>query len=222
MKKIRKLTVLIMAMLLFASVPVTAHAGVTANVTKIIKYLRAGKIYQADKIAQKLPKEYAPEKCISTMTKAQKKAYRKIIKRHVKYDADGYPSTGYYLTDIDNDGSAELIVHKGAYMFARYYFYTYKKEKVIKLGNFYNRLAVLSACPNRTGVLLMWVHEGVRNVVFLTIKNGKIHRESLATWTPNRSFTSLKHADVDLNYPWMEEYNVSVQGNKIVDWADLK
>lgn len=60
-----------------------------------------------------------------------KKAYRKIVKSYNTDNSLGKKYiSGYYLTDIDNDSVAELIVRAGSSEADdRFYVYDWKKRK---------------------------------------------------------------------------------------------
>lgn len=72
------------------------------------------------------------EKCVKKMPAKIKKAYRKIVKSYNTDNSLGKKYiSGYYLTDIDNDSVAELIVRAGSSEAdARFYVYDWKKGKL--------------------------------------------------------------------------------------------
>lgn len=107
------------------------------NMSQVLKYYGQKKYKKAQRYNKKLSK-YAEEPCVRSMTRGMKKEYLKIVKRHnkdAKEPAIDYHVMAYYLTDIDNNGNAELIVQAGETMAdARFHIYRYEYGHAKKLG----------------------------------------------------------------------------------------
>ena len=107
-------------LLTFAVLAAIPAKGVQAanngkQMEKAITSYKAGKYKAAKKYSKKLPVK-ANEACVKKMPKAMKKAYKKVVKSY-KISGDVHMSAymwGYYLTDIDNDKKAELLVQYGS------------------------------------------------------------------------------------------------------------
>ena len=127
--------VLILAVSLLCNFSLSVQAATAKsdgqNMEKLLKYYGKNKISKAKKYNKKL-NAYAKEACVKKMSSKMKKAYKKIVK---KWPVDAPTGTdylwGYYLTDIDNDKKADLLVQVGTCEAdARTHVYKYKNGKV--------------------------------------------------------------------------------------------
>ncbi len=152
-----------------------------AQMEKVLKYYKAKEYTKAQKASKKLPSA-AKEKCISNMSKNMKKVYRKKIKSYVsKYgidiDVENYGTYvwDYFLTDLDNDGKAELLIQYGSCEAdVRFAAFKYKSGKAKKIGTMSCAHAVFSAYPNHKGFVIMSGHMGYESVRVVKISNGKL------------------------------------------------
>lgn len=181
MKKVfQKLVVLVLTMsFLFCasfSVQAASERSDGKNMERVLKYYKQGKYSKAKKYNRKLSKN-AKEACVKKMSSKMKKAYRKIVKKW-PVENDWYSDEdylwGYYLTDIDNDKKAELLVEIGTCEAdVRVLVYKYKGGKAVRIGKFYTGHSALYAYPNHKGIVLGWGHMGVESFSVVTIKNKK-------------------------------------------------
>ena len=143
MKKSIRILAAVVAVILFfnglannVNVFAASVSSDTKNIEKVLKYYKKGQYKKAQKYNKKLSK-IVKEKCVKKMPAKIKKAYRKIVKSYNTDNSLGKKYiSGYYLTDIDNDSVAELIVRAGSSEAdARFYVYDWKKGKIKKIGS---------------------------------------------------------------------------------------
>lgn len=85
-----------------------------ASTESVIELIKKGDYAGARAMTKQLP-AYANEKCVTTMPYNIRKAYYGILLRQTMYSEaykDSYLN-GYYFTDIDKDGTAELLMKTG-------------------------------------------------------------------------------------------------------------
>lgn len=201
MRIFRKLMVFCLcAALLFSSTvkPVSASEKSDGyNMSQVLKYYGQKKYKKAQRYNKKLSK-YAKESCVQSMTPGMKKEYLKIVKKHnkdAKEPAIDYHVMAYYLTDIDNDGNAELIVKAGETIAdAKFYIYRYKDGAAKKIGTFGAYHLDAYAYPQHQGVIFyggVWQSE---DITLTTIKNKKLHNVRIGTREHTTSFFYLRCA----------------------------
>ncbi|MDO4632670.1 MAG: hypothetical protein Q4B01_02305 [Eubacteriales bacterium] len=152
-----------------------------ARMKKVLKYFKAGNYELAEQYGSSLPK-YASEKCVKNMPAKMKKAYRKVLKSYkpkVAYtigESKFYNSVmAYYLTDVDNDGKAELMITYGSGVNANFYIYRYTSGKAVKVYDGYissNR--TLHAYPKHKGFIYHDAIQGGENLVVETLKGSSL------------------------------------------------
>ena len=178
----RKLLVFCLcAVLLFSTTvkPVAASEKSDGyNMSQVLKYYGQKKYKKAQRYNKKLSK-YAEEPCVRSMTRGMKKEYLKIVKRHnkdAKEPAIDYHVMAYYLTDIDNNGNAELIVQAGETMAdARFHIYRYEYGHAKKLGGFSAYHLEAFAYPQHQGVIFYGGAMESEHITLATVKDKKMH-----------------------------------------------
>ena len=138
---IRMLAAMLMMMCGFTLGGMSSHASTKSNMDKMVNNFCKAKYKKARKYNNKLPR-YASESCVNKLPVKMKTAYRNTAKRISKK----YGNVTYYLTDMDNDKKAELIINyyhgrDGLYMVLIRSGYNLEAEKL-----FYS---------------CMWHHEGI-------------------------------------------------------------
>lgn len=155
----------------------TVSAAKKASVTKILSLYKNRKYSKVKKMCKKLPQN-ASEDCVKNMSKKMKKAYLKKVKTYKKYseDSSGEHILDYYLTDVTNNGKAELIIRHGYGDIATSSctIYKYKKGKAIKLDTILTAHTNLYAYPNHAGVIGLQTTMGYEAVEKYSIKKSKV------------------------------------------------
>lgn len=221
-KVIQKIMVLMLAVGLLFGASFSAQAATAKsdgkNMEKVLKYYGQNKISKAKKYNKKLS-ETAKESCVKKMSSKMKKAYKKVVKKWpVKNNYTKDYLWGYYLTDIDNDKKAELLVQVGTCEAdVRVHVYKYKNGKAVKIGTMGAGHTSFHAYPNHKGVICYWGHMGYESISVVTIKNGKLSSKGIGGRDLNESgeWLNLKctldnHISYDSNY------------NRSLDLSDLK
>lgn len=194
----------------------TVHASAASNGKLMHKYLKAYKdrdYKQARQLVKKMPK-YACEPCAKKMSKARKKAYRKVVKHYVKKygtsdSGSGKCVVGYYLSDLDGDNDAELLIKVGSceadYRADVYEYLGHgKTRRFIKKHAISAGHSVFCAYPGHAGVVLAYMHKGHEKVSKYVLKNGRLkcikygHRTNSSYKTvPKMCLRSHIHNDED-------------------------
>lgn len=196
MKKQKKLVSIFMTLVLivtaFTTQPLsvgstsmtTVSAAKKASVTKILSLYKSKKYNKVKKMCKKLPQN-ASEDCVKNMSKKMKKAYLKTVKTYKKYsqDSSGEHILDYYLTDVTNNGKAELIIRHGFGDIATSSctIYKYKKGKVIKLGTVPTAHTTLYAYPNHAGVIGVQAIMGFETVEKYYVKKSKVKTSKIGS-----------------------------------------
>lgn len=186
-KKVSQLFLLLLFVgLLFAGSLTTQAASEKSdgkNMKKVLDNYKKKNYSNAQKYANKLNKT-AKEACVNKMSKGMKKAYKKVVKKYpTSYTSYNKPYLwGYYLTDIDNDKKADLIVQVGTCEAdARAYVYQYKKGKAIKVATLAGGHVSYYAYPKHKGIVIQSAHMGYESISVVTIKNGKVTTQSIGS-----------------------------------------
>lgn len=223
MKKVfQKVMVFMFVMSLLFGPSLSAQAATAKsdgkNMEKVLKYYGQNKYSKAKKYNKKISK-IAKESCVKKMSSKMKKAYKKVVKKWpVKMGYSKDYLWGYYLTDIDNDKKAELLVQIGTCEAdARVHVYKYKKGKAVKIDTIAAGHTSFHAYPNHKGVIFYWGHMGYESISVITIKNGKLSGKGIGSRDLNKGGNWLNlncalddHVSYDSNY------------NRILDLNDLK
>lgn len=201
--KIRKGVFLLLVCLLFLSTwPVTAHASAKSNMKGVVTSLRKGQLSKARKYNKRLPKVAPTERSVKKMSSAQKKAFRRVVTK-VSYKIPSIYNPrkylwGYYLTDLDNDGKAELITKIGSCEADAFYrFYRYKSGRAVLIGKIGGGHSGLSAYPGAKGILLDWGVQGGQDISRIYVKNGRVKVAHI--WTKRSSTTPVLSLRYQLN-----------------------
>lgn len=146
-----------------------------ANMSKVLKYYGAKNYNKAQVYAKKLPKT-ANESCVKKMSSKMKKAYRKVVASQHTFrepDAKNRYLWDFYLTDIDNDNKADLILYYGSCEAdVEIIVYQYKSGKAKKVATCPAGHMAFYAYPNAKGFVILQAHMGTE-AIYLATLNGK-------------------------------------------------
>ena len=182
---IKMLAAMLMMMSCFTLVGIKSHASTKSNMNKMVNNFCKGKYRKARKYNNKLPR-YASESCVNKMSEKMKKAYRKAVKRK----SSKYGNVTYYLTDMDNDKKAELIINYYHGRDGLYIVYDYKGGRAVKLGSMLNDgFDKPVSYPGHKGLLMSFERKGIALYLY-TFKNGKAKSKCLHDATYNYKITS--------------------------------
>lgn len=190
----RALLAVITAVLVLQPVSVV-QASAKSNADKMLSYYKKGNIKKAKQYNSKLSKK-ASTTCIKKMSKKQKAAYRKVVKKFkVDYSAKPYYLWGYYLVDLDGDKKAELLVKYGtceADVRTTVYKYTggkAKKVKTVPSGH-----VSYYAYPGHAGMICVWGHMDGEAVSTMVLKNGRLKTKSYGGRTVTGNFFPFRQS----------------------------
>lgn len=180
-KSIRILAVVVAVILFFnglannVNVSAASVSSDTKNIEKVLKYYKKGQYEKAQKYNKKLSK-IVKEKCVKKMPAKIKKAYRKIVKSYNTDNSLGKKYiSGYYLTDIDNDNVAELIIRAGSSEAdVRFYVYDWKKGKVKKIGSVEALHSAVYAYIGHKGFIIYGGLQQSEWIKTVNVKKGKL------------------------------------------------
>lgn len=146
----------------------TASAAQKASMSNVLSLYKKGNYQKAQTMANKLSKN-ASEKCVKKMSKKMKKAYLKKVKKYKLFSKrTSYEQEyiwGYYLTDITNNGKADLIIQHGTCEAdCQFTIYKYSKGKVVKIGSTPGGHSALYAYPNHKGIIRIEAHMGCESI----------------------------------------------------------
>ena len=189
-----------------------SQAAVKPSLSSMIKEYKAGHFKKGAKIAKKLPQK-ANEKCVKKMSSKMKKAYRKKVK---SFNTNIYSSKpyiwDYYLTDINKDGKAELLIEYGTCEAdVRMLIYKYSGGNVKKIGQFY--CSHFSFYHYSNGILVYWAFMGSESIEQIYFKNGKLKTRTIAEHDAQTSeyLITLPYAlknhekfSTDYSHRWMD------------------
>lgn len=184
------------------------------NMQKTLHYYGKKQYKKAQKYCNKVSKR-ASESCVAKMSPKMKRAYLKIVKQYKVSSFTGKYMWGYYLTDIDNDKKADLLVKAGSCEGdVRLYVYQYKNGKVKKVGSTAAWHTGFYAYPNHNGIVGQEGAQGEEWMYWIRIKNGKIRKKLIGIRRFTGKWFSMRcalnsHISYDANY------------NPSVNYADL-
>lgn len=145
----------------------TVGASQTSNIRKTLKYYKKGEYKRAKKYNKKLP-VYAKEGCVKNISKKTKRAYNK------KFKKIGKKAYCYYLTDVNNDNKADMLVLCGpraAYFEIR--LYMYEKGRVKYKCKSWAGHCSFCAYPNHNGFIRYFGMRNSESIYWVQYKNGK-------------------------------------------------
>ena len=155
-----------------------AIAGTAENMDKVIRYLSSGNYVQAVKYNNRLPENAEVEACVKNMSASQKKAFLKVVKKYPvnRGKGDQVILGGYWLTDLDRDNTAELIIKVGICSASgwSYFFYRFDNGKVKLFGSFKGVNYYLCQSPGKSGVVFVGVVTGMEWGRFFYTHNNKL------------------------------------------------
>lgn len=183
-KQLIRRSVMIAIALLLTAVPVIVLADTAGdNVSQIVYYLRRGNVSAAQTYNQQLPETAAAESCVTNMPQAMKTAYKnkvKSIENVTKYGS--FVFMDYWLTDLDNDGSAELLLNLGPdYASAMTHVYKYQGGQAVEVGSFSGN-ETCHAYPGHNGIITEGGKMGSNWLSLVTLENGQINKEELISY----------------------------------------
>lgn len=223
---LRRIGVVMLAVVMVCSTSYTVGAATPKsdgkNMQKVLKYYKANQIGKVKKYNKKLSKT-AKENCVKKMSSKIKKAYLNEVKKYPEtYSYSKEYLWGYFLTDIDNDKKADLIIETGTCEAdARYQIYQYKKGKAVKVGEIGGGHSTLHAYPNHKGIIVSWGHMGYESISVVTLKKGKVMSSEIGS----RKISYDKNSSGDwLILRCALDSHVSYDSHykKSVDYSDLK
>ena len=184
MKKLINLSIIFTFVLMLTSMPSVVMADSSGdNVTQIINNLRNGNVSKAQTYNQMLPETATAESCVSNMPRAMKAAYRNEVKSWENVKQYGnYAFRDYWLTDIDNDGSAELLINlvpdtAGAMT----HVYKYQGGQLLEIGEFSGNVTC-HAYPSHNGIVTEGGKMGYNWLSLITIENGELAEDQLISY----------------------------------------
>lgn len=218
-KSIRVLAAVVAVILFFdglannVNVSAASVSSDTKNIEKVLKYYKKGQYKKAQKYNKKLSK-IVKEKCVKKMPARIKKAYRKIVKSYNTDSSLGKKYIiGYYLTDIDNDNVAELIVKAGASEASyKFYVYDWKKGKVKKIGSVEAFHSEVYAYIGHKGFIIYGGLQQSEWIKTVTIKNGKLKVKKVGERDNANTYFSLRCGLAD---------HALYTGGYRIDYSDL-
>lgn len=192
------------------------------NMKKVLYYYGKKNYKKAKKYNKKISKT-AHEACVSKMTKNMKKAYLKIVKR---YRTDNLADTdylsnkkylwGYYLSDIDNDKKADLLLKIGTCEAdVRLHVYRYRKGKAEKVGSVEAFHTYYYAYPNHSGILGYGGMMGEEWINKIVIKNGKLKSVKIGSRGVKEKWFGLRCQLKD--HAYYDSYD-----KRLMDYKDLQ
>ncbi len=210
------------AMIMMLAVPVQAQASAKSTYKKAVDYYKNERYKKANKLFKKLP-ENANEKCVKNMSKKVKSAYLKTVKNYAKKSKKNWPSGkymwGYFLTDIDKDGKAELVIEYGHYEAdVETYVYQYKNGKAKKIGYFPSAHMSFYYDPSGNGMTVFWGQMSCESIFTVKIKNGKL---KYSVWGNGRDLLESHGEYMDLPYRLDSHSTYKSTGYKY-DYSPLK
>lgn len=222
---------LIAAMLCFVTLIVTtpvdtliaknllAQASEKVNVKKGLDLYQQGKYREAKKQFKKYAKK-ASESSVKNISDKMKKAYlEKVLKYQTFSEAAKSTESreyiwDYYLTDINKDGIAELLIKHGtSEADCLITIYTYKKNKAIKVNNISGGHSVLYAYPDGNGFIRLTGQMGYETITRVTLQESKVTEKKIGS----RDIGTGSYMDL----PFELESHISSDGLNI-DYSALK
>lgn len=183
------------------------------NMQKTIKYIQKNKYALAAKYNNRLS-QTAKEKSTLKMSPAMKKAYLKVIKQH---PVNGFGTRkvirNYYLTDMDQDKKADLLILTGSCeQDTRLTVYRYRKGRAKKAGTIDAMHTQYSAYPNHRGIIEKSYSWEVNSISLITIRKNRLVREHIATMK--------KENYINIRCELQSHYRSSGYGYSYNEWLD--
>lgn len=188
------------------------------NMKKVITYF-GKKQYKKAATYNKRLSEKAKEKCVDNMSAGMKKAYLKKVKRYsTELSTDGSPYLwAYYLTDIDNDKQADLLIKSGTCEAdVKLDVYTYKNKKLKHIGSKEAFHSGYYAYPMHNGIVEYGGMMGEEWMNLVTIVNGKLKTKKIGTRIIDVDEWFSVGCSLDTHISYDSNYK------SIVDYSDLK
>ena len=145
------------------------------NTENFLTEFRNGNYSEAESWGSKNP-EYVTEGVVMNMPSDISSAYISVIKQYGT-DADGFIGM-YGYTDIDEDGTAELIIFTpGPESDTKIKIFTYANGSVTELGEINGSHSSVYAYPGHNGMVVGWGHMGSEAFSVVSIEDGQIRTD---------------------------------------------
>ena len=163
-----------------------------------------------------------------SVPKLWQKAYAEFIENPKNYLEDEHFAGAFALTDIDNDGTPELIIAffngvEAGYIFANIYSYDGKINRIGQRIDMYYKSCWISSDPLLPGLFV----EGGRNSTFAcnywSIIDNKFVSEPLWTYAYNSDIGKMEYKEISNNSQLIDEAKkvVSVSPEGTVDFFEI-
>jgi hypothetical protein len=176
-----------------------SEAAVKASVRQVLNLYKAGKYLEARTMSRRLPGK-ASEKCVKKMPTKVKKVYLKKVKSMQKtWTGVNKPYMwNYYLTDVNKDRTAELLIQYGSCEAdMRILVYTYKMGRAVKVGTVRESHVTVYAYPKANGFIVRSTHMGVESIRLVTMKKSKIRTKRIGLrQIPAEEFDKYQYMDL--------------------------
>lgn len=174
------------------------------KMSEIIKYLREKNVAKVRSLNAELP-AIIEESCVKSMSSEMKSAYKKEIQSwENETDSMGnYYFQDYWLTDLDNDGQAELLLALWPdYAGALTYCYKYENGTLKNLG-YVGGMESCHAYPKHNGIVIEGGKMGYNWFKLVTYSDGKLKTEQLCTldFTAGGDYIGLRN-DLKSHSQW--------------------
>ncbi len=216
MKEIKRSFIcLLFVCLLFVLSSETAYgASAIKTYNRAASAFKKGDYKSARKNFKRL-KRRVDEACVENMPYNTKKAYSKMLWTfNTDHNSGKKYLWGYYLTDIDKDGNAELIVQYGsAEADVRAYVYSCKRGRVRFLGKFDCGHSSFYYDPRGNGMTVHYGHMCYENIRTLKIKKNKL---KISSWRKRERFIRTGSY---MPTPYKLDDHVTWQNERYIDYS---
>lgn len=199
---------------------IRAKAYVNGGIKIGLALYQKGNYDAANKQFKKYAK-YASESCIKNMSNKMKEAYLKQLLMYktfsdVSNDMQNTPYIlDYYLTDVDKDGKAELLVYSrkcaSNNMITIYKYTDYEAIKVKSISGFHS---VLYAYPDDNGFIRFTSYNGNETISLITLHGNKVVEKKIGS-------RNIGNNDSYMYLPYMLASHKTKDGLRI-NYSDLK
>ncbi|MCI7813968.1 MAG: fibronectin type III domain-containing protein [Lachnospiraceae bacterium] len=177
-----------------ASCTVTVKAENNVSYHKVLKLYQEKQYAEAQRIANMMPSQ-ANEACVKNMPENIKKVYYNLANEY--YAKSGYFDVtmmwGYFMTDINNDGVAELLIDSGMGTLSRTLkVYTYQNGKAVKVGEIVSGKRAFFAFQGANGLIVWELDNGVETIIKVILRNNTITSTYIGARPGMSNSTSIK------------------------------
>lgn len=173
-----------------------AATTMSVSMDSILKLYSQKKYTEAQNMAYKLPTKASD----GYASLEARKAYRRKLET---YDVNYLPSydgvEAFYLTDINKDGTAELLLRHGGSEAGRTVdIWTYLNGNTVFCGSVYIGHSILYAYPDGNGVVQVYNHMGREAISLITMEGTSIKTKEIGE-RDTRYADSLEHFPYELS-----------------------